>query len=194
MATTDLELLVAWRDGSSAAGDELVGRYFASVFRFFRRKVPMAADELTQQTFLACVEAKERFKEGNSFRSYLFGISRRKLVHHFERRGKSVKADAFSRLSIADLAPSPSRVAAQDEERARVLAALHNLPVDHQIAIELVYWEGMRLREVADVLDVPPGTIKSRLSRARASLAEVLGPQLTDESFSAEGGSTEEDD
>jgi RNA polymerase sigma-70 factor (ECF subfamily) len=188
VSASDVELLHAWRDGSAEAGDELVGRYFTGVFRFFRGKLPLHADELTQETFLACVEAKERFKDGYSFRSYLFGIGRNKLLQHFENRGRSVKAAAFSRLSIADLAPSPSRVAGQDEERARILAALQDLPVDHQIAIELVYWEGMRVREVAEVLGVPSGTVKSRLVRARASLAKVLAPQLAPDEFDVAGG------
>jgi RNA polymerase sigma-70 factor (ECF subfamily) len=176
VAGTDLELLRAWREGAAIAGNELVERYFSSVFRFFRGKVPLHADELTQQTFLACVEAKERFRDGSSFRAYLFGIARNKLIQHFERRGRSVHASALSRVSIADLSPSPSRLLAQDEERTRILAALQELPVDHQIVIELVYWEHMPLREVADVLEVAQGTVKSRLARARASLAKALGP------------------
>jgi RNA polymerase sigma factor (sigma-70 family) len=175
--------LYAWRDGDAVAGEELVGRYFTSIFRFFRGKVPLAADELTQETFLACMEARGRFEEGNSFRSYLFGIARHKLIQHFEHRGRSVKAEALSRMSIADLAPSPSRVAGQDEERTRVLAALQDLPVDYQIAIELVYWEGMRVREVAEVTGVPEGTVKSRLLRARAALAKALAPHLDEDSF-----------
>jgi RNA polymerase sigma-70 factor (ECF subfamily) len=178
VAESDLELLRAWREGAAVAGNELVERYFGGVFRFFRGKVPLHADELTQQTFLACVEAKERFRDGSSFRAYLFGIARNKLIQHFEHRGRSVQASALSRVSIADLSPSPSRLLARDEERTRILAALQDLPVDHQIVIELVYWEHMPLREVADVLEVAEGTVKSRLARARASLAKALGPAL----------------
>lgn len=177
VATDDLELWRAWRDGDASAGNTLVERHFASIYRFFRGKLPVHADELTQQTFLACVEAKTRFRDGNSFRSYLFGIARNKLLHHFEGRGKSVRAGALSRLSIMDLAPSPSGVVAQLEDRARLLSALQCLPVDHQIVIELVYWEHMPLREVAGVVGAPEGTIKSRLHRARAQLHEELSRQ-----------------
>jgi RNA polymerase sigma-70 factor (ECF subfamily) len=180
---SDLDLWRAWREGAAVAGNELVERYFTSVFRFFRGKVPLHADELTQQTFLSCVEAKERIRDGYSFRAYLFGIARNKLLHHFERRGRSVRAGAFSRVSIADLSPSPSRVVAASEERARILEALQELPVDQQIVIELAYWERMPLREVAHVLDVAEGTVKSRLSRARTSLARVLAPSLAADAF-----------
>lgn len=177
VALDDLELWRAWRDGDAAAGNALVERHFASIYRFFRGKVAPHADELTQQTFLACVEAKTRFRDGNSFRSYLFGIARNKLLHHFEGRGKSVRAGALSHMSIMDLAPSPSGVVAELEDRARLLSALQCLPVDHQIVIELVYWEHMPLREVAEVVGAPEGTIKSRLHRARAQLHEELSRQ-----------------
>ncbi|MEM6997249.1 MAG: sigma factor, partial [Myxococcota bacterium] len=76
MVPDDLQLWRGWRDGDAASGNELVQRHFTSIFRFFRGKVPAHADELTQQTFLACIEAKDRFRDGNSFRSYLFGIAR----------------------------------------------------------------------------------------------------------------------
>lgn len=171
---TDRELFAAWQDGDKRRGSELVERHFASVFRFFRSKVGEDAEELTQKTFLGCVESRDRYDESRSFRAYLFGIARKQLLRHFEGRGRGFPADALSRMSIADLAPSPSRLAASRQEAQRLLDAMQHIPVDAQVALELVYWEGMPLADVAAALGVATGTIKSRLHRARAQLQKVL--------------------
>jgi RNA polymerase sigma factor (sigma-70 family) len=76
--------------------------------------------------------------------------------------------------SIAHLTGSPSRIVALRQEQHAVLAALHELPLDLQIALELYYWEELTVGEVAQVLEVPEGTVKSRLHRARQLLRERL--------------------
>jgi len=73
--------------------------------------------------------------------------------------------------SIMDLTPRPSRVVAERREQQLLLAALRAIPVDLQIAVELYYWEGLSGSELAAVLDVPEGTVRSRLRRAREALA-----------------------
>ncbi|MEM6989326.1 MAG: sigma-70 family RNA polymerase sigma factor [Myxococcota bacterium] len=171
---SDAELIQRWRDGDGNAGSKLVGRHFRAVFRFFRSKVGAEADELTQKTFLGCVESRDRFRDDLPFRAYLFGIARKQLLRHFEGRGKGFPADAFSRMSVADLAPSPSRLAAGREEVERLMVAMQRLPVDSQIAIELVHWEGLKLAAVAEVLGVSVGSIKGRMHRAREQLKREL--------------------
>jgi RNA polymerase sigma-70 factor (ECF subfamily) len=170
----DLELWRAWTDGDEDAGNRLVRRFFLGVHRFFQSKVADHADELTQKTFLACVESRDRFRGQASFRSYLFGIARKQLLRHFEGRGRGLSVHDITNTTVHDLDPSPSRVVAQLEDHAVVLEALRRIPLDHQVVIELCYWEELSLAEVADVLDVPVGTVKSRLSRAKAQLREQL--------------------
>src|SRR5688572_27137327 len=82
--TSELGLLAAWRAGDRAAGDTLMRSYYERVLGFFRMRVPDAADDLTQRTFLACTEGRERF-EPSSFAGFLFGIARRQLYRHFEQ-------------------------------------------------------------------------------------------------------------
>jgi len=127
-----------------------------------------------QRTFLACVEAVERIDEARSFRAYLFGIARRQLIYHYRRNRRD--SDRFDPMtqSVCDVRGSPSVIAAVREEQRLVLDALQELPLDLQITLELHYWEGMTVAEVADVLEVPAGTIKSRLYRARELLRDRL--------------------
>lgn len=169
----DAELLAAWRTGDANAGSELFERHFRSLSRFFASKVGDDIDDVLQATFLACVEGRHRIRDGASFRAYLFAIARRELFAHYRRKAHAPLPDIES-LSVADLAPSPSNVVAHKAEQRVVLEGLRRLPLDYQIVLELTYWEDMSDRDVADVLDVPHGTVKSRIRRARIALDEHI--------------------
>jgi len=167
----DLELLERWRGGDTRAGNALFERHFESVYRFFLHKVPDDATDLVQRTFLACTEARDRFRGASSFRTYLFAIARNELLVFFRKRRNDADAGASS---VADLAPSPSTQLVRRLEHRLLLEALRTIPIDLQIALELHYWEEMSATEIAEVLDVPVGTAKSRLRRAREALAEKI--------------------
>jgi RNA polymerase sigma factor (sigma-70 family) len=171
---SDRELLFAWRDGDRARGSELFARHVASVMRFFRNKVGGAAEELTQQTFLALIESIDRFREESSFRGYLFGVARNQLLMHLRRSGADRERFDPSTWSVVDAGAAPDRIAARHEEHTLLLAALARIPVDMQIVFELHYWEGLTVAEIADAIGAAEGTIKARLARGRARLREEL--------------------
>lgn len=170
----DLELLARWRDGDAESGNRLVRRHFSAVYRFFVNKVDEGVSDLTQQTFLALVESRDRIETRVGFRAYLLGVARFKLVHHL--RGQYRKGELFSpeHVSVLEVEPdpgtSPTRRIAEGEQRQLLEQALRSLPLDHQITLELHYWNEMSIAEIAVVLDRAPGTIKSRLFRARGML------------------------
>jgi RNA polymerase sigma-70 factor (ECF subfamily) len=178
----DFALLRGWRAGDRNAGDALVRRHFASVYRFFRTKLDEGAEDLVQRTFLGAAAALERVDEARSFRAYLFGIARNQLLLHLRERASRRDLPPPHTLSMADLeAPSPSGVAARREEQRVLVRALRRIPIDFQIAVELHYWEDLGIGEIAAVLGIPEGTVKSRLSRAR----EQLAARLEDEAVGA---------
>ena len=84
----ELRLLHRWRAGDSQAGTALFERYFAGVYRFFRNKVTDGAEDLAQETFLACVRNAQGFRGESSFRSYVFRVAYSKLHDHYRRRHK----------------------------------------------------------------------------------------------------------
>lgn len=171
----DFALLEAWRGGDRDAGDALFGRHFASIYRFFRNKVEdVLAEDLTQATFLGCADGRDRFENAASFRTYLFSIARNHLYMHFRKKGRSDAIFDDQSVSVADLGASPRTLAVARQEQRLLLAALRRIPVDFQIAIELYYWEGLSTVELAAVLDVPEGTVRSRLTRAREHLARQI--------------------
>ncbi len=166
----DIELLKAWGQGDDAAGNALVRRHFATLYRFFRSKDPEHAADLVQATFLAGLEARHRFRGDSSFRVFLLAIARRQLFNHYRRSRPHCDLRDLAASSAHALGGSPSRAIAKHEEQTLVLAAMRRLPVDLQICLELFYWERMKQSEMAEILEIPQGTVKSRLNRARNEL------------------------
>jgi RNA polymerase sigma-70 factor (ECF subfamily) len=181
-----MELLEQWREGDAASGNALFTRHFRSLFRFFRSKVSdEVAEDLTQVSFMACVDGRDKFRNAASFRTYLFAIARNQLFMHFRKRGRQDEVTSFATQSMADLGAGPSTLMAAKAEQRLLLAALRRIPVDFQIAIELYYWEGIPTAEIAVVLEIPEGTVRSRLTRGREHLAKQMralaeSPQLAE--------------
>ena len=173
-APSDVELLEAWRGGDRRAGEQLFERHYDAVSRFFRNKLEFGVDDLIQRTFLACVEGRERLRGEASFRTYLFAVARNLLGKHYRDRHRHGERIDFGVTSIHDLAPSPSLVVAAQEEQRLLLAALRRIPLDHQIVLELYYWERLTSADLARVLDVPHGTARTRIRRAKQLLEEQL--------------------
>ncbi len=170
----DFALLEAWRGGDLQAGSQLFDRHFASIHRFLRNKVGDDTDEVLQRTLLACVESRDRFRGASTFRTYLFGVARLELFVHYRRKRKMDNQVDIESRSFYDLDPSPSTIVAQHMEQKILHEALRRLPMDLQIALELHYWENMSATEIATVLEIPSGTVKSRLRRAKDILREVM--------------------
>ncbi len=182
---SDRDLLQAWRVGDSQAGSQLLERHFAGVVRFLRAGNNLSRDEMTdlvQKTMLGCVESRDRLPEGTPFRVYLYGIAGRVLANALraEYRERRRADKAWVDPSVR----SPSQVAAWREEERLLLKALHTIPRDLQLVVQLHYWERMTMEQIAEVCDVPAGTVKSRLRRARAAVAEAIEGAGTDEALS----------
>jgi RNA polymerase sigma factor (sigma-70 family) len=171
---TDDELLRAWAGGDQGAGVALCRRHFDALYRFFRTKAPDAYEDLVQTTMMECVRSKERVRGDAPFRAFLFAVARNCLLHHFRSRFRDRLDFDASRSSVADLDPRPSTIAARNAEHVRLLEAMRRIPLDLQVVLELHYWEELGTRELATALEIPQGTVKSRLRRAREALRAAL--------------------
>jgi RNA polymerase sigma-70 factor (ECF subfamily) len=170
---SDDELVEAWTGGDRAAGDELFSRHFDAIYRFFARKLHADVSDLVQRTFLGLAEARTRFRGEATVRTFLFVIARRELQQFFASRQRHEALD-FSVSSLNDLGPSPSSILRRNDERSLLVAALRRIPVDLQIALELHYWESMSGAEIALVLELPEGTVRSRLRRGLEAVREEM--------------------
>lgn len=165
---------MAWRAGDRAAGGVLFDRYFESVRRFFVNKTDADVEDLVQQTFLACANARDRIEQAAGFRGYLFGIARSKLVDSLRAHVRRTEVLDTERDSIASLGMTPSGMLATSEDQELLLQALRHLPLDLQIAVELYYFENVRGTELVEALGIPPGTVRSRLRRGIEKLHEQV--------------------
>jgi RNA polymerase sigma factor (sigma-70 family) len=168
----DGELLKAWRGGNRAAGEELFERHAERVLRFFRNKVDADVDDLIQQTFLGALESCDRFEGRSSFRAFLLGIANNVLCNHFRRRRARGQNFDVDRDAVVDVTPGPSSMLVHRSEEQLLLQGLRTLPLVSQVVLELFYWEDMTASEIAEVLEHPEGTIRTRIRTARRLLSE----------------------
>ncbi len=170
------EWLIAWRNGDRAKGELLYQRYAPSVTRFFRSKVSddTTATDLVHKTFMGCVETKTPFDRRSTVRTYLFSIARNKLFRYFRERKKHAGVVPLEERTSEEFGPDPHFVLVQRREHRLLMKALRRLPLDLQIALELDYWEGMKGREIAEVLGVKYPTIRGRLRRGKQQLMKQM--------------------
>lgn len=172
---SDRELFDGWAAGDSACGNELVGRHYDRIARFFHNKAPAEATDLVQETFKRLLEAHDRFAGKSALKTYLFRIAYNVLCSYIGRKQRGGAEPDLSVRSLADLCPSPSSVARHSEEHERLNAALRNLPVELQVVLELYYWEDMSGPQLAATLGIAEPAVRSRLRRAKAQLERQLG-------------------
>lgn len=141
--------------------------------RFFRGKVHGAVEDFVQETLVRCVARHESLAPDSSFRAYMFTVARHLLFAHYRKSSGREQFDVDD-LSLADLSPSPSSHLHRDHKKRLMCAALREIPLQSQLVLELYYWEELSVPEVATVLEIPVGTVKSRLHRARAQLREKV--------------------
>ena len=131
------------------------------------------AEEILQDTMLAVWRAAGSFRGESSARSWVIAIARRQTRDRLRSRRLRVVDDAF----LADQpgsGPGPEVTALDRAELAEVTAAIRELPAPHREVLGLVFGSGLSLPEVAGVLEIPLGTVKSRLTAARTALSRIL--------------------
>lgn len=174
----DDECIARAQQGDVAAFSQLVARYQDRIYRFLVRLTRSQDDalELTQETFLSAYQALPRWRPEARFTTWLFHIARNQAFDWL-RRHKRVDFVAWGDeqdLGLADTAPTPD-AALETVQRLRGLErALARLPTDHREILLLREIEEMSYGEIAEVLDIGLGTVKSRIARARAGLLEKM--------------------
>ncbi len=158
----------------------LFDRHFVGLRRFFANKVDRGIEDLVQSTLLRCVESKDAIVEPSRFRAYLYRVARNELFMRFRGLVREPGALDSQQACVESLSRSPSRIVARRIEHGVLLRALRRIPLDHQIALELYYWDGLKTAELGDVLGVPASTMTTRLARARQLLREQIAAMAGD--------------
>ncbi len=192
---TDEQLLVEYRNGRGDSFELLVRRCGQELFHFLYRLLgsPAAAEDIVQETFLQVHLSMERFDVSRRFRPWVFTIAANKARDYLrsQKRRPEVPLDAVADgssdggLSFSDLLSGRSvgpAVAWEREERSsRVRQLVEQLPLHLKEVLVLGYYHGFAYKEMANVLDVPIGTIKSRLHSAVAKMGDLISSLEPDE-------------
>jgi RNA polymerase sigma-70 factor (ECF subfamily) len=171
-------------------------RHFATIHRYLERRIGRdGADELSGETFRIAFEQRRRFRPVHeSALPWLYGLATNLALKHW--RGETRYARALARLDTPSQNGHDPDQDATDERvaaavlRPQLLEALAQLRPDDRDVVVLVAWEELTYEEVAAALDIPLGTVRSRLNRARRELRGLL-PDLRDEpttNAQADGG------
>lgn len=154
-------------------------RYFPPVFRFIARRVgPALAEDLAAETFATAFRRRASFEPGRGpLRSWLYGIATNLVRNHWRAEEHLLALDTglLPETEMADGSDAAERRVIAALIAPRLAAALRQLTRDQRDVLLLHAWAGLSHEEIAAALDIAPGTARSRLSRARASLRQQLG-------------------
>lgn len=181
---TDEELIALSKDGEEAAFGEFVRRHTATVHRWMARAVGVEdADDLTQEVFLKAYRGLPRFREEAPPRAWLASIADNAVKNRYRARGRFRRifasvADSTPAFEPAESRRSPEENARAEESRRYVAEALKNLPAEFRMPVVLRDLEEWSYEEIAASLDLPVGTVKSRISRGRGQLKALLRPLI----------------
>jgi RNA polymerase sigma-70 factor (ECF subfamily) len=165
-------------DGNEGAWHMLVDLYAKKIFNMayqFAGSVPEAED-LTQDIFLKLHHALPKYDFGKNFTAWFLTLAKNALIDEYRRtKWEKKQRDEFDdRFYAAASADDPERGLAEEETRRILWAGLNALPPDMRLAVILKEIQGKKYEEVADILGLPVGTVKSRINRGRLQLAKIL--------------------
>jgi RNA polymerase sigma-70 factor, ECF subfamily len=185
----EAELVTELQAGSETAFDWLVTHYHGPVYNLILGMLGDTADaaDAAQEVFLKAFKGIRHFRHGSSLKTWLYRIAIREALNHrrwFKRHlQKNVSIDAepeegFAQIDVEDLGATPFDQLAAREIQIAVQSALQQVPEVFRGAVILRDLEGLSYEEVAEVLEVSVGTVKSRILRGRRALKEILEPLL----------------
>ena len=192
---TDEQLLLEYRlTGDRELYAQLVYRYERELFSYLRRYLGNAemAEDVFQAAFLSVHLKCNSFEEGRRFRPWLYTIATNAAIDARRRnkRHRTVSLDTPREQDNEDVGrlvnllergdPDPANAAVRAERSRLVRETLNQLPESMTAVIHLVYYQGMKYREAAEVLDIPVGTVKSRLNSAITKLTDVWNSSQVD--------------
>lgn len=183
--------VVAWaQDGDEAAFRELIRRYQRPIFSIIYRMVGdrELAEDLAQETFIKVLNAIDSYRPEHKFSSWIFKIANNAAIDHLRRReldtlsldgapdALTTSRQEATALQVRDRTESPLDELEARELGSHIERAIARLRPEYRSCIMLRHVEGRAYEEIAEILGLPLGTVKTYIHRARAELRAALGP------------------
>jgi len=174
---SDEELAAQLQLGSEEALEQIISRYHGSIYAYILRMSGdyHATHDIVQEIFIKICRGIKYYRLGLPFRAWLYSIA--------SNAYKDYQKKAYNRKVIPGLdemkkhsanAVTPEESCLRDYERTRLIKAINSLSDIHRETLILRYYEELKLAEIAVVLNIPPGTVKSRLSTGLSQLKQIL--------------------
>lgn len=172
--------------GDDEAFASLVNLYKNRIYQFIYRKIPIKSDveDLTQEVFVKVYKSLRRFDLKRNFSTWIFTIANNQCIDYLrKKRLQAVSLDVplfpgsagkEVHLEIPDIENEPAQVYERTAEQEAILHAIEQLPEQYSLVLKLRHLKGYSYDEIGGLLDLPLGTIKSRIYRARRELKELL--------------------
>jgi RNA polymerase sigma-70 factor (ECF subfamily) len=188
-APGDEELVEQLRDGSAAAGEQLVQRYFQPLMRYLMRIVGSdhLAEELHQQTWLSVLDHLDKFdgKSGSAggsgggavsggFKAWLFRIATNKANDHWRSAGRERVAKEGLKRIADETAPHAGHRLEGAEQEQKLLVAIEKLPEAQRQVLMLRYYSNLKFVEIAELLGCPLNTALGRMHKATIKLKQLM--------------------
>lgn len=183
----DAALLLALKSGEFAAFSELVDRHQRSLINFFYHLCwdRQAAEDCAQEVFLRLYSHLDTYEPQAKFTTFLFRIARnlwidrvRSAAVHGKPASLDSRADGGEGRSLGERVPSrslsPVEILAKEEQQVALQRALDRLPEEQRAVVILSEIQGLKYQDIGAILDVPVGTVKSRMHTAMERLKELL--------------------
>jgi RNA polymerase sigma-70 factor (ECF subfamily) len=178
---SDADLVARAQEGDRRALDDLLRRHHDRIHALARRLTGNDADaaDATQEALISIVRGLPRFDQRAAFGTWAYRVATNACLDELRRRGRRPRPDPDAFLHVASVASDPGDVVSA---RLDVDAALATLPLEFRAAVVLRDLCALDYAEIGDVLGIPPGTVRSRIARGRAAIAQHLGnPGADDE-------------
>lgn len=187
-ASDDQRIIARCKQGDKGAFDDLMRRHERKVYNYAYRLCGNydEANDIAADAFLRVYNAIGSFRGDAAFITWLFRIvtnvyldyRKRRRTHQYQSIEELVELEETSvARQIEDTSPTPAEVAESQERSDLLHEAIQSLPEYQRMMIVLYHGEGQSYEEIAAAMDLPIGTVKSRLNRARLALRQVLSPR-----------------
>lgn len=190
----DRDLLLDFQRGDREAFDRIVRRFEAPLWRFFYRLCwdRDRAEDFVQDVFLKVYKSAARYEPRGKLSTFLYRIATNRWIDHwrsarprptlFSLDARESDDDAAILESITAPSEEPSATLVGDHEKERLRRALDRLTMPHRLVFELAVYQNLPYPEISILLDIPVGTVKSRMHNTTRVLKELLTDEDTDES------------
>lgn len=134
-----------------------------------------AAEELSSDVMLEVWKQARQFKGKSKLSTWIFGIARHKALNALRRKGGRIDVALEQALTTADARPDPEKSVERRDSIERLETALRNLTPDHREVIELTFFHELSYEEIAQIMNCPVNTVKTRMFYAKQKMRESLG-------------------